>query len=147
MPTRHAARVLVLSALVSGPGPVSAQVCQVPGQRASIQAAAKDPACAVVNVAAGIYPESVVVARTVWINGASAASTTILGRIVARGAGTVLDLSNLAVDARGGTAGCYPHAIPAAAGTLHRPVAVVVRAGPGAANPCPLFTDGFDYGT
>jgi hypothetical protein len=142
-PMRLLAALLAQAALAV---PASAQVCQVPGQRDSIQAAAKDPACVVVNVAAGTYPESVVVARPVWINGASAASTTILGRVVLRGAGTELDLSNLAVDARGGTSGCYPFAVPAATGTVYRPSAVSVRNGAGASNPCPLFTDGFDYG-
>jgi hypothetical protein len=137
---------MALAALLAGAPPAAAQICQVPGQRDSIQAAAKDPACAVVNVAAGSYPESVVVARSVWINGASTATTFIHGRVLLRGDGTVLELSNLSVDARGGGTGCYPSALPIVPGTTLSASAVGVLNGAGPLAPCPLFTDGFDYG-
>lgn len=148
MPTGHVPCLcLIALAAAAAAEPAVAQICNVPAQRSSIQAAAKDPACAVVNVAAGTYPESVVVARSVWINGADSATTIIRGRIVLRGAATVLDLTHLGVDARGGATGCYAYAVPAAtAGATYRPSSVAVFNGAGAVAPCPLFTDGFDYG-
>lgn len=68
--------------------PAAAQVCNAPSQRSSIRAAVLEPACAVVNVAFGGYVESVAVHRSVWIHGASTATTLIRGRVLVRGAGT-----------------------------------------------------------
>lgn len=140
----HRLILLLMFAVVAGPS--RAQTCTVPGQRPTIQSAALDPACAVVNVAAGARAESVGVARSVTINGAGTATTVILGRVLVRGAGTVLNLTNLGVDARGGSGGCYAQAVVVASGSTARPSAVAVFNGPGGAAPCPLFADNFDFG-
>jgi hypothetical protein len=143
MRTRLASSLLFVLALPAEPA--AAQVCNVPSERSSIRAAVLDPDCMVVNVAFGSYVESVAVHRGVWINGASTATTLIRGRVLVRGAGTDLQLSNLSVDARGGTAGCYD-AIEVASGSGVRPSAVATVGGASASAACPLFADSLDYG-
>lgn len=123
----------------------AAQICNVPAQRSSIHAAVLDPDCAVVNVAAGNFVESVAVTRSLWINGAATQTTIVQGRVLVRGSGVVLDLTNLSVDARGAPAGCYD-AIEVASGSGLRPSAVATLSGPAITPACPLFTDSFDYG-
>ena len=144
MPTRMALNALpVLLALA---GPAWAQSCNVPAQRPTIQSAALDPACTTINVAAGTRVESVGVSRSVAIVGAGTAATVIQGRVIVRGTGTVLDLVNLTVDGRGAGTGCYTEALRVLTGATTRPLAVAVLGGAGAAAPCPLFADSFDFG-
>lgn len=135
----------LLLVLVLPAEPAAAQVCSVPSQRSSIHAAVLDPDCAVVNVAFGSYVESVAVHRSVWINGASTATTIVRGRVLVRGSGTVLEMTNLSVDARGATNGCYD-AIEVASGAGLRPSAVATVGGASINTACPLFADSFDYG-
>ena len=139
--------LLLFLILAAAGHPSWAQTCNVPSQRPTVQSALLDPGCSVVNVAAGVRAESVGVARSVTIIGNGTAATTILGRILVRGAGTVLVLSNLTVDARGGTAGCYLAAVDAEAGATVRPGIIAVINGFGGVAPCPLFADSFDFGS
>lgn len=139
------ALVLLLAAM-GVPRAPSAQTCNVPVQRPTIQAAVLDPACGVVNVAAGTRTESVSVRRSVTVSGSGTATTVILGRFLVSGAGTVLDLANLTVDARSGTTGCYAAAVVVAPGATTRPSLVAALNGAGGPGPCPLFADSFDFG-
>lgn len=143
MRIRLASSLLFVLALPAEPA--AAQVCNVPSQRSSIHAAVLDPDCVVVNVAFGSYVESVAVHRSVWINGASTSTTIVRGRVLVRGSGTVLEMTNLSVDARGAPAGCYD-AIEVSSGAGLRPSAVATSSGPAITPACPLFTDSFDYG-
>lgn len=127
--------------------PSWAQTCNVPSQRPTIQSAVLDPGCSVVAVAAGVRTESVSIPRSVTLSGAGTATTIVLGRLLVRGAGTVLVLSNLTVDARGGAMGCFLAAIDTATGATVRPTAVAVINGAGGVAPCPLFADSFDFGS
>lgn len=62
----------VALATALGATAVQAAVCSVPGTHSSIQAAAIDPSCATINVAAGVYNENVTVTHSCDINGAQA---------------------------------------------------------------------------
>lgn len=55
-------------------------ICQVPGDFASIQAAVDEPACAVVDLEAGTIGETVVISRSVTIQGQGRASTIVDGQ-------------------------------------------------------------------
>jgi hypothetical protein len=69
-PSLTAALCAAFSLLTSGM--MQAAVCTVPGTHGSINAAANDPACTTINVAAGLYPENIVVTHSCDINGAQA---------------------------------------------------------------------------
>ena len=81
--------------------PLSALNCAVPGGYASIQAAVSDPACDVIEVAAGTYAENVLIARSVTINGADWASTIVdgggAGRVFTIQPGTAVTLTQMSV--------------------------------------------------
>jgi hypothetical protein len=62
-PTEAPPRVV---AAVGGP------LCNVPADYPTIQAAVNDPDCNTIDVAAGLYPETVTIPRTVTLNGAQA---------------------------------------------------------------------------
>ena len=53
--------------------------CSVPDEYATIGEALADPDCDVINIASGIYPENLEIAREVTIAGAGAAATVIDG--------------------------------------------------------------------
>lgn len=143
MCSRHAVRLMLALALPAASA--AAQVCHVPSERSSIRAAVLDPACKVVQVASGSHVDSVAIHRSVRIEGASAATTIVRGRLLVRGNGAVADLEDIAVDARGPNPGCY-NAIEVASGASVRSSAVVAVNGLRADASCPLFADSFDYG-
>src|SRR2546422_1559078 len=51
---------------------VGGPICNVPGDYPTIQAAVNDPGCSTIDVAAGLYPETVTILRTLTLNGAQA---------------------------------------------------------------------------
>jgi hypothetical protein len=53
-----------------------AATCSVPAGYPTIQSAVDDPTCDIVNVAAGVYAENVVISRAVTVNGAQAGQPT-----------------------------------------------------------------------
>src|SRR5207237_563109 len=53
-------------AMVGGP------TCNVPADYPTIQLAVNDPGCTTIDVAAGLYPETVTIPRTLTLNGAQA---------------------------------------------------------------------------
>jgi hypothetical protein len=138
---------LVGGALLALPATAAAQICSVPVQRPTVQTAVADTSCSEVVLAAGTYPESITITRTVSLTGAGAASSIISGQMRVLGSGTVLTLAELAVDTTGARAGCYTSAMAVLDGGNARPTQVVVSNAQGApASPCPLFADGFESG-
>src|SRR5207249_1190925 len=51
---------------------VGGPTCDVPADYATIQLAVNDPGCTTIDVAAGLYPETVTIPRTLTLNGAQA---------------------------------------------------------------------------
>src|ERR1700686_147535 len=71
-------------AIVGGP------ICNVPADYSTIQAAVSDPGCTTVNVASGVYAESVTINHSLILNGAQAgadARTARGGQSVINGGG------------------------------------------------------------
>ncbi len=138
-----AAAALALAAVLTAP-PLHAQTCTVPGSHATIQAAADDPTCATVTLAAQTYPESVVLRRTLTLAGPAAGGAVVQGLVLVSGVGTVATLRDLRVEN-----GCVPDAVRAAGSArLEGDALDVVRS---AGLPCPLtadaiFADGFESG-
>src|SRR4051812_7260178 len=54
--------------------------CTVPGTHASIDAAANDPTCSIIDVAAGVYNQNITVTHSCEIRGARA-GTAVSGRV------------------------------------------------------------------
>ncbi len=145
--------VMTLAAVVSAvtfgapAAPARAQLCNVPAGVPTVQRAVSDPACAQVALAAGSYDESVVVARTVTITGAGAASTQLGRPLVVAGVGTALAIGGVAIDVGGA---CYraPVVVKDGATLLVAPGNVLpIRADGSPSVPCPLFDDGYESAT
>lgn len=77
--------VIILVAVVAAAGasaPVEAATCNVPSVTYSdIQAAVDDIGCAPIVIAAGTYPGTVVIARTVNLTGAGSDQTYLQGQV------------------------------------------------------------------
>ncbi len=130
---------LAMVVLCLGPPGSEAQTCTVPDQVPSIAAALADPACETIVLGAQSYPESVVVSRSVTIQGVSSDATVIEGQVQVV-AGTVA-LDHLRVDTSSA----------ALAGRFHQ--ALVVEAGARLSgtdlrvvHKALLFGDGFESG-
>jgi hypothetical protein len=140
---RGAAAVLAVVAASAAP-PLNAQTCTIPGSHATIQAAADDPACTQVVLAAQNYPESVVLRRTVTVAGPAAGGAVVRGLVLVGGASTVATLRDLRVEN-----GCRPDAVHASGGARLLGDGLEVERATGL--PCPLtadaiFVDGFESG-
>src|SRR4051794_40312303 len=72
--------VFALTAAFLLPGSLRAATCTVPGTHSTISAAAADSSCMTINVAPGVYNESVIVTHSCEINGAQAGNA-FSGRI------------------------------------------------------------------
>ena len=74
--------MFVLSLMLFGDQKAKAAgpICSVPGTYSTIQDAVNDPGCATINVAAGIYNESVTIARPVTISGPNAGVSALATR-------------------------------------------------------------------
>ena len=137
---RRWALTLALAGL-GGPQIAGAAICNVPTAYSTVQAAVNDLFCTEVVLAAQAFSESVTVARSLILRGAGSAATTIVGSVRVEGAGTAVDLRELAIDATA------MGAIDALAIDLEAAVAardVVTRNGDGSV--APLFADGFESG-
>lgn len=127
--------------VVSVPSFGTAGTCTVPGSHATLQAAVDDPGCAVVELAAQAFPESLDVTRTSTLRGPAEGGATIEGQVRVRGEGTVATLEHILL-----RSGCPPAALLVLDRARVRPSAVEVEHG--AVLPCPeaLFADGFESG-
>lgn len=74
------ALVLVVMPLGSNKTKAAPATCSVPGTHATIQAAASDPACTTINVAPGVYNETVVVNNPTTINGSQVGNSDFATR-------------------------------------------------------------------
>ncbi|HSN54793.1 MAG TPA: hypothetical protein VLT32_08970 [Candidatus Sulfomarinibacteraceae bacterium] len=136
--------VLGAVSLLAVAAPLHAQTCTVPGSHGTIQAAADDPTCTTIDLAAQIYPESVVLGRTVTIAGPGTGGAVVQGLVLISGAGTVATLRDLRVEN-----GCVPDALRASGGARLVGDSLQVERVEGL--PCPLtadtiFIDGFESG-
>ncbi len=145
---RPAASRLATAALatiaVTTATPLHAQTCTVPGSHATIQEAADDPTCATVSLAAQVYPESVVLRRTLTVAGPVTGGAVIQGLVLIAGSATIATLQDLRVEN-----GCVPDALRATGGARLAGDNLDVERATGL--PCPLtadtiFTDGFESG-
>ena len=103
----RAVPLLLVGLILAAPGRASAP-CTVPGTHATIQAAVLDAACDPINVAAGTYAENLDIDRSVTIEGAGSAITTIdgsqSGRVVTLDDGTARSLTLKGLTITGGIA-------------------------------------------
>jgi hypothetical protein len=124
--------------------PLAAQTCTVPGSHATIQEAADDPGCAVVDLSAQTYPESIVIRRTLTLAGPGSGGAVVQGLVLIAGTTTEATLNDLRVEN-----GCRPDALRTASGARITGNNLQVERSEGL--PCPLtadaiFVDGFESG-
>lgn len=86
-----------LALLCAGAPSVSAFPCSVPGTHATLQAAIDEPTCDPIQIAEGDYPESLLVGRSVTLEGPVSGWATLWGRFEAQGAGTVVAVAGMEV--------------------------------------------------
>lgn len=122
-------------------------MCPVPsGTHPTIQEAVDDVGCTEVTLATQTFVESVAVDRSLAIIGASTATTIVEGHFEVTGVATVIDLSDMTIDAAApSVAGCFPEALDVTGGAQLTSNALVVINGDGDA--CLLFGDGFESGS
>lgn len=141
--------LLVVATLALAAQSAAAALCGVPSvSHPTVGAAVRDLSCTTIQLAAGTYPENVVVARDVAIAGAGASLSIVAGAIEVSGAATDAALARLALDGgAAGVAGCWPALLSATAGA--RLVAdddVAVTNSGVALGGCRLFADSFESG-
>ncbi len=124
--------------------PLAAQTCTVPGSHTTIQEAADDPACATITLSATIYPESIVIRRSLTLAGPAAGGAVVQGLVLMTGSGTLVTLQDLRVEN-----GCVPDALRAVGGAMV--AGEILEVERSAALPCPatadtIFADGFESG-
>src|SRR5687767_1883498 len=78
--TLAVAAVMAVMTLAGSPTKAAPATCTVPGTHPTIQAAAADASCTVINVAPGIYNENVLVSNPTTINGAQAGNNDFVTR-------------------------------------------------------------------
>ena len=135
------AAVLILTSICPY---VCAQTCTVPGSHATIQEAADDPTCAIINLSAQTYPESIVIRRSLTLAGPGGGGAVVQGLVLLTGSGTLVTLQDLRVEN-----GCVPDALRASGGAILTGDNLQVERS--AALPCPatadtIFADGFESG-
>ena len=140
---RMSRSAVILFAMVGAMGAHSVEgaTCTVPsGSHSTIQVAVDDPACTELVLAAQVYSESVVIGRTLTLQGAGSGATTIEGQVeVSVG---VVDLVGLMVDASTvALAGLHSIATIVHNEGQMRGSDLVVR------NGTVLFADGFEIGS
>ena len=120
--------------------PLRADLCAVPSEYPTIGQAVAAPRCTEIAIAAGTFPERVVIDRPLIVQGSGVESTTLAGQLVVTGPAAVT-LTDLLID----TDGCYPAAMLLASGAELEPDRVdVIDSGSQAS--CALFADGFESG-
>jgi hypothetical protein len=143
-------RVALALGLLMGLATVAHAVpCAVPSASyPTIGAAVRDGACTLVQLAAGSFPENVVITRDLALAGAGAAATSLHGSFIVSGTGNEVILEALTVDGTAvGVAGCWREVLSATGGATIAAGAdlrVLNTAAGGTA--CRLFADGFESG-
>jgi hypothetical protein len=142
--------LVALAVGVGATSAVGAATCTVPSTPyPTIAAAVHTGACATVQLAAGVFPEHVLVSRDLVLQGAGSAATTIQGYLSASGAGNGVTLAALLVDGTAtGVAGCWTSLLVSTGGAeLVAGPDVVVRSTATGGSSCRLFSDAFELGT
>lgn len=124
-----------------------ADSCSVPTTaHPTIGAAVRDGACTSIQLAAGNYPENLLLSRDVAIEGVSANMTTLAGTVEAAGVATDVSLARISLDGTAaGVSGCWPSLLQTRAGArLAADEDVEVTNSGIATSPCRLFIDGFE---
>jgi hypothetical protein len=141
--SRVAVAGLALVVVASAP-PLCAQTCTVPGSHATIQEAIDDPACATITLSAQVYPESIVIRRSLTLAGPGSGGAVVRGLVLMTGPTTQVTLQDLRVEN-----GCVPDAIRSSGGAKLTGNNLQVERMDGL--PCPLtadtiFVNGFESG-
>lgn len=142
--------LIALGALcVGAPPPASAATCDVPSAPyPTVGAALRDLSCSPIQLAAGIYPENVLVERSVVLQGAGSSASFLEGYLLATGATASVTLASLRVDGTAaGVAGCWDGLVSVTGGAevVTGPDVVVLQTSSGGTG-CRLFADGFESG-
>jgi len=125
-------------ALLVSAAPAAAVDCTVPGTHPSLHQAVADPACSRILLADQIYPDSVMIARSLEIVGATTGVSDLHGSLEASN-GAQIQISDLHVG------GCSDAAVRSSGGAEIDGMRLAVETGTGAL--CPLlFADGFESG-
>lgn len=152
MPVRYAGLRRAAAALGLLTGLVSvahAVPCAVPSASyPTLGAAVRDGACTLVQLAAGSFPENVVITRDLAVAGAGSAASSLHGNLTVTGAGNDVTLDALRVDGTAaGVAGCWPEILKASGGaTITSVVDLRVLNTATGGTACRLFADGFESG-
>lgn len=132
--------IVFTSVVLLAAGSIQAATCTVPsGPHPTIRAALDDGTCTEIVVAAGEFPESPMVGRSLTLTGAGSDQTIIQGQVVVQ-AGSVL-LQTLGIQT---TSGSYQDALQVADGAEVSGVDLVVVNGGALVDV--LFADGFETG-
>jgi len=109
-------------------------------------AAVRDVACTTIQLAAGSYPENVVVARDVAVEGAGSGPSIVTGAIEVSGAASDVTLAGLSLDGTAaGVAGCWTSLLRTTGGARLESIEDVRVTNSGiSSGPCRLFADGFE---
>lgn len=127
------ALIVAFSAITLSPA-ANAQLCSVPGSHATVQSAVDDVNCATVEVDAGVFPESVLVTRSVAVVG-DAGGGTLLSALRAAGDGVALVAESLQL-------GCVTDALVSKDGASVNALNISIDYSVGL--PCPIFGDRFE---
>ena len=127
--------------LLSGPGIALAVNCQVPGDRATLQAALDDMTCTEVELLNQTYPESLSIDRSIRVFGPLGGSAVVRGTVKVKGSGVLAMLADFAIED-----GCPGTGLDAAGGAAVQAIGVPVQAS--SSFPCPMtgliFSNGFE---
>jgi hypothetical protein len=107
MTTKVRGTLVVAFATIFMPGEALAATCTVPGSHPTIQAAVNDGSCSTINVGPGVYPENVMIPRSLTLNGAQAgnpvAGRTFFGPGESTITGTGANAPDITIQAAGVT--------------------------------------------
>jgi hypothetical protein len=132
--------MLLLAAALPFGAPLAAAICNVPAGQATVGAAIANPSCSEIVLAAQSFNESPSIARSLTLRGAGVDLSVIEGKLSVSGAGVLVELRDLTVDAAALPPGDGLAVAPGAEVAL-RHVEVFTASSNG------IYTDGFESGT
>lgn len=129
------------------PATLRGATCDVPtGSHPTLGAAVRDLACTTIQLAAGTFPENVVLARDLAIEGGGSALSIVTGTFEVSGAASGVTLAGLSLDGTAaGVAGCWTSLLRTTGGARLESIEDVRVTNSGiSSGPCRLFADGFE---
>lgn len=139
--------LLVVATLALAAQSAAAALCGVPSpSHPTVGAALRDGSCTTVQLAPGTYPENVVVARDVALEGAGSGLSIVAGAVEVTGATSDVTLARLTIDGTSAAvAGCWPSLLRTSSGARLAADDDIAVTNSGIANGgCRLFTDDFE---